>query len=278
MSIHRRALLQALTAIGGASVLHAHSTPQVMSTADAGSRAPTAPQVDSELRMQIVMLAHPDMTALDLVGPQLIFATMPNTDVHIVWKNRSLITTDSGLNIVPSLTFDEAPRTPDLLFIPGGLKGTTAAMQDEQILEFVRQRGAQARWVTSVCTGALLLGAAGLLRGYRATAHWYVRELLTEFDCTPVNARVVVDRNRVTGSGVTAGIDMALTISAAIYGDELARRQTLAFEYAPRPPFLSGTPEMAGMLITNQVLARRRPAIDFARKIAIVARRRWTRS
>lgn len=226
-------------------------------------------------RLQVVMLVHPDMTALDLVGPQLIFATLQNVDVHLAWKDLSAVSTDSGLRILPTVALDAAPSAPDILFVPGGLKGTTAMMLDAQVIGFLRSLGSRARYVTSVCTGALLLGAAGLLRGYRATSHWYVRDTLAVFDAVPVDERVVVDRNRVTGGGVTAGLDMALTLSAILRGDEFARTQELLFEYAPTPPFACGTPELAGESLTAQVLQRRRLAIEAATQAAAQARKGW---
>ena len=276
MPLDRRSALRALTtltALGGAGLLNtAHGA-----AAGAASTSPekTGAGPAAGAPLQIVMLIHPDMTALDLVAPQLVFATMPGAAVHLVWKDLSPVTTDSGLKILPTLRLEDAPAAPDLLFVPGGLKGSTALMQDPRVLDFLRSRGAAARWVTSVCTGGLLLGAAGLLQGYRATTHWYVHDVLPVFGATAVDERVVVDRNRITGAGVTAGIDMALTVSAALHGEAFAQRQTLVFEYAPQPPFATGTPGMAGQALAEQVLQRRRPAIEFARRVAEQARAGW---
>ncbi|WP_269759394.1 DJ-1/PfpI family protein [Variovorax sp. E3] len=259
----RRHALATLAALGGASL------------ADAFAQTPQAGAAPASKRLQVLMLVHPDMTALDLVGPQLVFATMGDVDTHMVWKDLSPVTTDSGLKLVPGMTFADAPKAPDILFVPGGLKGTTALLQDEETLRFLRERGASARWVTGVCTGVLLLGAAGLLRGYRATAHWYVQDILPVFDAEPSADRVVIDRNRVTGGAVTAGIDMALTMSAMLRGDDKARTQELAFGYAPMPPFAAGTPELAGEALTKRVLESRAPAISAARRAAEMARQRW---
>ena len=271
MNTNRRQALSALSALPALSSFSALAALGATATTDANAQTPLLPTTPRP-RLQIAMLVHPDMTALDLVAPQLVFATLGDADTHLVWKDLSPVTTDSGLKILPSTTFTDAPAAPDILFVPGGLKGTTALLQDEDTLRFLRERGAAARWVT----GVLLLGAAGLLRGHRATAHWYVRELLPIFDAAPVAQRVVVDRNRVTGGGVTAGIDMALTLSALLRGEAHARLQTLLFEYAPQPPFASGTPELAGQALTATVRERRGPAIEAARQAAQKARDRWT--
>ncbi|AKJ30155.1 DJ-1/PfpI family protein [Caldimonas brevitalea] len=243
--------------------------------ADDKATPPAYRPATGDQRLQVVMLAHPDMTALDLVGPQLIFATMPPVDVHVVWKDQQPVMTDSGLAVMPTSTLDQAPATPDVLFVPGGLKGTTALLSDPQVLSFLRSRGSSARYIAGVCTGGLLLGAAGLLRGYQATAHWYVRDLLPVFDAIAVDRRVVQDRNRITGGGVTAGIDLALTLSALLRGDEHARTQQLVFEYAPEPPFSSGTPQSAGPALTAKVLRRRHAAIEQTRLAVHEARRSW---
>lgn len=274
MNTNRRRALSALSALPALSSFSTLAALGASATTDANAQTPPLP-TSPRPRLQIAMLVHPDMTALDLVAPQLVFATLGDADTHLVWKDLSPVTTDSGLKILPSTTFADAPAAPDILFVPGGLKGTTALLQDEDTLRFLRERGAAARWVTGVCTGVLLLGAAGLLRGHRATAHWYVRELLPIFDAAPVAQRVVVDRNRVTGGGVTAGIDMALTLSALLRGEAHARLQTLLFEYAPQPPFASGTPELAGQALTATVRERRGPAIEAARQAAQKARDRW---
>lgn len=252
----------AIAALSGLAALLAGTGSRA---ADAPSPAPPASSAPAGERLTIVMLAHPDMTALDLVAPQLVFATLGNVDVQIAWKDEQPVVTDSGLAIVPNTRFDRASAAPDLLFVPGGLKGTTAMIRDAQVLDFVKSRGAAARWVTSVCTGSLLLGAAGLLRGKRATSHWYVRDLLPLVQAKPVNERVVRDGHLITGAGVTSGMDFALTVSAALRGEAHAKRQQLVFEYAPQPPFEGGTPERSGPELTNAILQTRRPAIDAAR-------------
>lgn len=257
MNRSRRDVLGAVAGLAGSAL----GAPAAQAQAQAPVPAP-----DPGARLQIVMLAYPDMTALDLVAPQLVFATLGHADVQLVWKDTEPVTTDSGLRIVPTTRIADAARAPDVLFVPGGLKGTTALLRDTEVLQFVQRCGEASGWVTSVCTGALLLGAAGLLRGYRATSHWYVRDLLPLLDATPVNQRVVRDRNRVTGAGVTAGMDMALALSALLRGEGHARRQQLVFEYAPQPPFNSGTPEEAGVELSRSVRLSRQAAIEAARQ------------
>jgi cyclohexyl-isocyanide hydratase len=240
-----------------------------------GAQAQPAP-ASGEVQ-HIAMLAYPWMTALDLIGPQLFFAALGNVRVHLVWKTREPVTSDTGVTIVPTTSFADCPAELALLFVPGGLRGTVDVMGDGDALGFLRSRGARAGLVTSVCTGALVLGAAGLLDGYRATAHWYVRDLLPLFGAAPVAARVVEDRNRITGGGVTAGIDFALRIAARLRGAEHARRLQLVFEYDPQPPFDAGSPEKAGPALVADVLGRRAAAIASAREAALAAQARLRR-
>jgi putative intracellular protease/amidase len=223
--------------------------------------------------LTIAMLVHPDMVLLDLVGPQTVFALLM-AKVHLVGRHRGPISTDVGVTVSPTTTFAECPEQPDVLFVPGGLKGTVAAMDDQATLDFLASRGARARFVTSVCTGSLLLGAAGLLRGYRATSHWYVRDLLPFLGATPAAERVVVDRNRLTGGGVTAGLDFGLTLAAALRGENYARRIQLVLEYAPQPPYQAGTPETAGPVATDDGRRRRASAIAAAQQATLRAKAR----
>ena len=199
--------------------------------------APDAPKV--------AMLIYPKMVALDLIGPMTVFNIM-RWNVHLVWKDKSPVSTDVGIPFAATRTFAETPRDLDVLFVPGGIMGTTDCMNDPEVCGFLADRGARAKWVTSVCTGSLVLGAAGLLEGYDATAHWAVADLLPLMGARHVDRRVVRDRNRMTGGGVTAGLDFGLTLAAAIKGEEAARRVQLMLEYAPEPPFRNGTPADAG--------------------------------
>ena len=190
--------------------------------------------------MHVVMLAYPNMTQLDLTGPFEVFTRFKELKVDLVWKTADPVRDGSGLMIVPSATFEPSPQA-DILFVPGG-PGQTALMSDDETLGFLRRQAAAARYVTSVCTGSLVLAAAGLLTGYRATCHWMSLPQLAHFDVTPVTERVVVDRNRVTGAGVTSGIDFALTLMAEIFGEERAKLAQLSMEYDPHPPFPGGAP------------------------------------
>jgi cyclohexyl-isocyanide hydratase len=200
------------------------------------------------------MLLYPGFTALDLVGPQYAFGCTLGLNVHLVAKTRDPVESDTKLSIVPTMTLAECPRDFTVLFVPGGTSGTLDAIRDDETLSFVVDRGARATWVTSVCTGSLVLGAAGLLKGYRATSHWVARDLLREVGAEPVDERVVIDRNRVTGAGVTAGIDFGLALVGHLRGENYARITQLLAEYSPQPPFRAGTPAEAGPE-TTKVLA-----------------------
>ena len=193
--------------------------------------------------MQISFLLFPHVTQLDLTGPAQVLSRLPNARVELVAKTLDPVPTDAGFPLLPSATFATAAR-PDILCVPGGF-GVTGAMEDEATLTWLIEVAERAQWVTSVCTGALVLGAAGLLRGYRATTHWASHEWLSAFGAVPVKERVVFDRNRVTGGGVTAGIDFGLALAAKIAGGDHARFIQLSLEYDPAPPFDAGSPEKA---------------------------------
>lgn len=220
----------------------------------------------------IALLAYPAMTALDLIGPHHILSMLPNARVHLVAKTLEPITSDLGLVLTPSTTFDDCPQQLEVLFAPGGTRGTLAAMEDQATLAFMRTRGQQARWVTSVCTGSLILGAAGLLQGRRATSHWVARDLLSQFGATPVDQRVVQDGNVVTGAGVTAGLDFALTLAATLSDTEHARKIQLVAEYDPAPPFDAGSPASAGPATTDAMRDMLAPFVAAATQVA----QRWT--
>ena len=205
--------------------------------------------------ISIVALAYPGCTLLDLIGPHAALTSLPGAEAGIYWKQRGQILTDSGAIIFADRTFDEAPEKPTVLLVPGGAAATMALMKDQVVLDWLRRVGERAEWVTSVCSGALLLGAAGLLEGYKATSHWAVKDYLPLFGAIAEPGRVVTDRNRLTGGGVTAGIDFGLTLAARLGGEKTACAIQLAMEYAPEPPFQAGTPEQAGPELTAQVLA-----------------------
>lgn len=198
----------------------------------------------SELPPLIVaFLLFPRVTQLDLTGPAQVLSKLGNTTVHLVAKSREPVQKDSGFAILPTGTFEDV-QAANILCVPGGF-GDQDPMEDDATLEWLRSVGEHADWVTSVCTGALVLGAAGLLRGYRATTHWASHSYLASFGAIPVKERVVFDRNRATGGGVRAGIDFALALTAAIRGVEYAKFVQLSLEYDPTPPFDSGSPETA---------------------------------
>ena len=193
--------------------------------------------------MRIGFLLFPGLTQLDLTGPYEVFARLPDAEIHLLWKNAEPVRTEHGLALIPTTILAACP-TLDLLCVPGG-PGVNELLTDAEVIGFVRRAAASARWVTSVCTGALVLGAAGVLRGRRATTHWMSRRFLADFGATPVDERVVVDGTVITGGGVTAGIDFALRIAADVAGRAGAEAIQLGIEYDPHPPFDAGTPRTA---------------------------------
>ncbi|MEM7710608.1 MAG: DJ-1/PfpI family protein [Pseudomonadota bacterium] len=190
---------------------------------------------------QVVMLAYPGMTALDLAGPQYMFGSLAGATVQVASKTLDPIRSDTGLTILPDITLAEAHEAPDILFVPGAISGLLNAMEDAETVDFVAARGERARYVTAVCTGSLLLGQAGLLDGYKATSHWLAMDSLDAFGAEAVDDRVVRDRNRITGGGVTAGLDFGLTVLEELRGTDYAQAVQLLAEYAPEPPLAAGT-------------------------------------
>lgn len=199
------------------------------------------------MTLQIGLLAFPGVQQLDLTAPFEVFACLPGAQVHVVAAGLDPVRSATGLVLAPTTTMAGCPAL-DVICIPGGI-GVNALMQDDGVLAFVRAQAETARWVTSVCTGALVLGAAGLLHGRRATTHWAALDLLAAFGAIPVAERVVQDGRFVSGGGITAGIDFALTLAAELVGREEAERIQLVLEYAPAPPFTSGTPQTAGAAV-----------------------------
>ena len=191
----------------------------------------------------IGMLVFPGFELLDFAGPLDVFARAADTQALTIAQSSDLVTPDLAPAIKPDHSFSTAPGI-DVLFVPGG-HGISAAIQSDETLDFLRERGGRAQYITSVCTGALLLGAAGLLHGYRATTHWRYLELLRIFGAEPVAQRVVEDRNRITGAGVTAGIDFGFALVAKLRGVDAAKRLQLGLEYDPAPPFRAGHPSVA---------------------------------
>jgi cyclohexyl-isocyanide hydratase len=193
--------------------------------------------------LQIGLVIFPKVTQLDFTGPVQVFSSVPGAQLHLIWKRIEPVASDSVLTLTPTTTFADCPQL-DVICVPGGA-GTDDMVNDEEMLEFLRRQAEHARYITSVCTGSLVLGAAGLLKGYRATTHWTAMDLLAPFGATPEKTRVCVDRNRITGGGVTAGIDFALTLVSIMVDRPTAELIQLRLEYNPAPPFSSGSPDTA---------------------------------
>jgi cyclohexyl-isocyanide hydratase len=192
----------------------------------------------------IGLVFYPGMTALDIVGPQQVFSGLPGVQIHRIWKTLDPIKTDDGMMILPDTTFENCPPL-DVICIGGGLK-QGAVEDDLEVLAFLRKQGSISKYITSVCGGSIFLAKAGLLFGYRAATHWAMREQLAKLGVEVGTDRVVVDHNRITGGGVTAGIDFGLTIASILCGEEVAKIIQLLMEYNPAPPFDVGSPEKAG--------------------------------
>jgi cyclohexyl-isocyanide hydratase len=203
--------------------------------------------------IHIGFLIYPGVTQLDATGPAQILSRVPGAVIHMIWKTCEPVPTDAGFSINPTDDFETCPNL-DVICVPGGM-GQRPLMADAEVLAFLARQGEQARYVTSVCSGALLLGAAGLLKGYRSACHWAFREALPMFGAEPVAERIVHDRNRISGGGVTAGIDFGLTLAAELAGEDVAKEIQLFIEYNPAPPFDAGSPESAGPEITARVRA-----------------------
>jgi transcriptional regulator GlxA family with amidase domain len=193
---------------------------------------------------QIAFLLYPQMTALDFVGPYEVLSRLPGAEVRFVASQPGPVTTDVGLVVQAPDGYDAVP-SPDIVVVPGG-PGTFPALTDERALAWLQQVHSTTRWTTSVCTGSLLLGAAGLLGGRRATTHWIAHDQLSQFGAEPTDERVVIDGKIITAAGVSAGIDMALTLAAAEAGEDEARALQLVIEYDPQPPYDAGSVATAG--------------------------------
>ena len=218
--------------------------------------------------LQIGLLIFPNVTQLDLTGPVQVFSSVPGAKLHLIWKRIEPVPSDSVLVLTPTTTFADCPQL-DVICVPGG-GGVDDMVNDEEMLQFLRDQAKGAKYVTSVCTGSLVLGAAGLLRGYRAATHWTAMENLSAFGATPTKTRVCIDRNRVTGGGVTAGIDFALTLVAMMLDEKTAQAIQLRLEYNPAPPFNAGSPDTAPTevvaLINDRIVSNK------ARRAEAVAR------
>src|SRR6201992_737420 len=216
--------------------------------------------------LQIGLVIFPKVTQLDFTGPLQVFSSLPGAKVHLIWKRIEPVASDSVLTLTPTATFADCPQL-DVICVPGAA-GSDDMVNDEEMLDFLRRQAGGAKYITSVCTGALVLGAAGLLRGYRATTHWAAMEFLEKFGAIPTKTRVCVDRNRLTGGGVTAGIDFALTLVSILVDRPTAEAIQLRLEYNPAPPFDAGSPETAPADVL--ALARDRIAQSKAYRTAAV--------
>ena len=204
-------------------------------------------------KVTIGMVLYPGMFLQDLVGPLTVFEALMNKEIHLLWKTLEPVGNEAGgpaplIPVTPTTTFANCPEHLDVLFVPGGVPGTFTMMEDPEVLAFLAEKGKTARYITSVCTGSLVLGAAGLLQGYKATSYWDTRDVLKELGAIPTKGRVVVDRNRITGGGVTAGIDFGLKLVAMLRTRAYAEAVQLYLEYDPAPPFNAGSPEKAPLL------------------------------
>src|SRR6201987_2079462 len=193
--------------------------------------------------LEIGLLIFPKLTQLDLTGPLQVFAGVPGAKLHLIWKRIEPVASDSVLVLTPTVTFADCPQL-DVICVPGGA-GADDLLNDEEVLAFLRRQAEGAKFVTSVCTGSLVLGAAGLLRGYRAATHWTAMDFLKSFGAEPTRTRVCVDRNRITGGGVTAGIDFALTLVSQLIDEKAAQAIQLGLEYKPAQPVNWGSPDTA---------------------------------
>lgn len=204
-------------------------------------------------RFHIGFLVYPDVVQLDVMAAYQVLAFPPNTTIHLLWKSLTPITSNESLIITPTTTLDNCPSL-DVICVPGGGMGQIDIMKDAEILSFLQQKSSTAKYTTSVCTGSLILAAANLLQGYKATCHWAFREQLAMLGVEVIPERVVIDRDRITGAGVTSGIDFGLTLLSLLCGEDTAKMTQLMMEYDPQPPFNAGTPATAGKKIVQPLL------------------------
>lgn len=200
----------------------------------------------------IGLVIYPGMTTLDFAGPQQVFSTLPNVQLHRIWKTLDPIKTEEGMTIVPDTTFENCPLL-EVICVGGG-SGQITVADDPEVIEFFQRQGITAKFITSVCQGSEFLAKAGLLQGYRAACHWMGREQLARLGVEVGTERVVIDRNRITGGGVTAGIDFGLIIAGMLCGEETAKITELLMEYDPAPPFNVGSPEKAGPDLVSKAM------------------------
>ena len=232
-------------------------------------------------KLTIGMLVYPGMFLQDLVGPLAVFESLMNRDIHLVWKDINPVGNEKPehpvlIPVKPTTTFKDCPKNLDVLFVPGGVPGTFTMMEDPEVLAFLAEQSKTARYITSVCTGSLILGAAGLLNGYKATSHWSTLDVLSELGAIPTKERIVVDRNRITGGGVTAGIDFGLKIVSLLRNENYAKAVQLYLEYNPEPPFDAGTPEKAPKVVTQFLNDMFSGMVETAKQTAKRAKKRFS--
>lgn len=284
MDSSRRSLLSGISAAAALAPLLALHQAMAANGSGNGESAAMPPGHDAFANLanfkmhgdeQIAMLIYPKFTALDLVGPHYFFACMMGAKVHLVTKSRDLapVPSDLGLAITPTISMRDCPANLTAIFAPGGTEGTIGAMTDAETMDFVADRGSRAQLITSVCTGSLVLGQAGLLKGKRATSHWAARDSLKLFGAKPVNRRIVSDGNVITGAGVSAGLDFALAVVAKLRGVGYAEALRLQAEYAPAPPVRGGTLETTTPAIRNVM---QQMLVPFAGMVAEAAKSRRT--
>ncbi len=249
MSIDRRTLLLTLATMTAANTLP-------LPTAYAEEEDFAHPfKRTSTLPEHIGLLLYPKMTILDVVGPYHFLCFMSGAKIHLITNQLDLrpVVSDAGMGVQPTMTMEDSPLDLDLLLVPGGTDGTVAAARDERTTAFLNDRGRRARFVSSVCTGSLVLGAAGLLNGRRATSHWSVVDRLSQFGAIPTHQRVVEDGHVITAAGVSAGLDLGVLLVNRLRGRPLAEAAVLATEYAPEPSLHGGTTSTARPQIVKAV-------------------------
>jgi cyclohexyl-isocyanide hydratase len=226
-------------------------------------------------QLKIAMLVYPGMFLQDLVGPLTMFESLMNREIYLVWKDKKPLGNldpvhPTMIPVQATKTFDECPDDLDILFVPGGVPGTFNMMEDQEVISFLQAKAKTAKYITSVCTGSLILGAAGLLKGYKATTHWATFDALKELGAIPTKQRIVEDGNRITGGGVTAGMDFGLLLVARLRNQSYAEAIQLYLEYDPQPPFNAGTPEKApknvNAFLGEMFAPMRQTAIDISKR------------
>ncbi|MEM7762361.1 MAG: DJ-1/PfpI family protein [Cyanobacteria bacterium P01_A01_bin.40] len=218
-------------------------------------------------QIRIGFLVYPGVIQLDFTSAYQVLSFPPNASIYLVAKTLKAIASNENLTVTPTIDFEHCPQL-DVICVPGGGMGQVTVMRDPETLAFLQRQSQQAQYVTSVCTGSLILAAAGLLQGYQATCHWAFREQLEMLEVEVVAQRVVVDRDRITGAGVTSGIDFGLMLISLLWGEEMAKTTQLIMEYAPEPPHNSGTPDTADPQTIESLLQVGKPLIDaFAKQV-----------